>query len=96
MNDRLHYKSDAGLSWPRLPALVGGSILMACAVGWLLKVAFFHGWYWVIMVPWLAAGLLAWVMHLLVGWTQVLDKTGENLGNRSPIQVLMFSDAAPA
>jgi hypothetical protein len=50
-----------------LPALLLGGFLGAAALAWSLKVAYMHGWYWIIILPALGGGALAGLLYWLVG-----------------------------
>ena len=60
------YKSDLGVAWLFLPALVILPLLAAAAVAWAMKCAFFSGWYLMILTPLLGGGAIGVVLLSLV------------------------------
>jgi hypothetical protein len=68
VEERPRYQSDYGVAWLRLPVLVLVALLTAVVVAWGLKFALVHGWYLIILLPMVGGGILAGVLHLMVGW----------------------------
>jgi hypothetical protein len=70
LHERARYEPDFGLVWPRLPILITGALVAAAGVAWLLKFAYFHNWYLIILLP-AGAGLgLGGVLYALVAWSR--------------------------
>jgi hypothetical protein len=57
-----------------LPTLLVVGLAAAVAVGYLLKVAFVHGWYLVVLAPLLGGAALGGVLYLMVGWTHCRNR----------------------
>jgi hypothetical protein len=74
VKERARYKSDGGVVWSRLTALIVLALVAAAGVAWGLKLAFLGGWYWILLLP-AAAGLaLGGVLYALVGWSHCRNR----------------------
>ena len=70
LEHRSRYESDSAIPWPLLPILIGGALLAAVAVAWLLKFAYVNNCYLIFLLPGLAAIALGGFMFALVYWTR--------------------------
>jgi hypothetical protein len=66
LQERAHYTSDHGVAWVRLPLLLAGGFGTALALAWVLKFAFTHGWYLLMLLPGIAGFILGGVLYGLV------------------------------
>ena len=54
LEERARYQSDSGVMAARLPILIVVPLVAAAGLAWVLKFAYIHDWYWVIVLPGLA------------------------------------------
>jgi hypothetical protein len=71
---RPHYETDSGVSWPRVPVMVGAALLAASVIGWLFKSAFMIGWYLIALLPAVGAAALGGVMFAVVYWSRCRNR----------------------
>ncbi|WP_146374126.1 hypothetical protein [Symmachiella macrocystis] len=57
------------MKWERLPLLLGGSLLAAIGLAWLLNLALETGWYYLPFTPLIAALVLSGVLVFLIQWS---------------------------
>lgn len=63
---RERYRPDGKMKWERLPLLLGGSLLAAIGLAWLLDFFYEIGWYYLPYTPLVAALVLSGVLNFLI------------------------------
>src|SRR5688572_22509659 len=66
-SERPRYESDNSVSAARFPFLLIVPFVAAIVVAWILKTAFFGGWYILALVPGVAGFILGGVVYGMVG-----------------------------
>lgn len=66
---RERYRPDGKMKWERLPVLLVAPFAAAVGAAWLLNFVFEQGWYFVFIVPMLAAVLLGGLSMFCVWWS---------------------------
>jgi hypothetical protein len=58
----------------RLPILIVVPLVAAAGLAWVLKFAYIHDWYWVIVLPGLAGLALGGVLYAVVAWSHCRNR----------------------
>src|SRR5262245_41185875 len=66
--------SSGGVSWARLPVLVGGAFAAAVAAAWFLYFAFVHEFYLIMLLACIVGFALGGVMYGLVVWSHCRNR----------------------
>ncbi len=74
IEQRQRYAPGVGVAWVFLPALIVLSLLAGLGLAWGLKLAYYHDWYLILLLPIVGGFALGGVLYLLVGWARCRNR----------------------